>query len=212
MTTLPRRPLSTLMALLLSCGVAFAQTAGTGSSVTGGQAAPAAQAGAGTRNAETTKDDKLARSDRKFVHQAAERGMFQVQIAQLAATKATDPQVKSFASMLVDHHSKANNEVVQLATAMKVELPAAPPRGLRRDIEKLGKKTGAEFDRDFVRNVGIKAHERDIKLFEKAGKDLKDAQLKAFAAKTLPVLREHLAQARKLPQSGKADAAAMGNK
>jgi putative membrane protein len=200
-----------LLALALSCGLALAQTTGTGSSMTGGGAAPAAQPGTGTRNAETNKDDKLARGDRKFVQKAAESGMFEVQIAQLAATKATDPQVKSFASMLVDHHTKANNELVQLANAKKVELPAAPPRGMRRDIEKLGKKSGAEFDRDFVRNVGIKAHEKDIKLFEKASKDLKDAELKAFATKTLPVLQEHLAQAQKLPQSGK-DAAAMGNK
>lgn len=201
-----------LVALALSCGLALAQTTGsTGSSMTGGGAAPAAQAGTGTRNAETSKDDKLARGDRKFVQKAAESGMFEVQIAQLAATKATDPQVKSFASMLVDHHTKANNELVQLANAKKVELPAAPPRGMRRDIEKLGKKSGAEFDRDFVRNVGIKAHEKDIKLFEKASKDLKDAELKAFATKTLPVLQEHLAQAQKLPQSGK-DASAMGNK
>jgi putative membrane protein len=202
----------TMLAVLLCCGMAIAQTTGTGSSVTGGGAAPAAQPGAGTRNAETRKDDALTRGDRKFVQKAAESGMFEVQVAQLASTKATDAQVKSFASMLVDHHTKANNELVQLANARKVELPAAPPRGLRRDIEKLGKKSGAEFDRDFVREVGIKAHEKDIKLFQKAGKDLKDPELKAFATRTLPVLQEHLAQAQKLPQSGKADASAMGNK
>ena len=86
----------------------------------------------------------------------------------------------------------------------------APKRSLRRDIEKLGKKNGDEFDRDFVRNVGIKDHEKDIKTFEHASKDVKDADLKAFVDKTLPTLREHLAMAEKLPQSGK-NAAAMGN-
>lgn len=206
------RCVTTLLALALGCGSAFGQAGtGTGSSVTGGGAAPAAQPGTGTRNAETAKDDKLARGDRRFVQKAAESGMFEVQAAQLAATKATDPQVKSFAGMLVDHHTKANNELVQLANAKKVELPAAPPRGMRRDMEKLGKKSGAEFDQDFVRQIGIKAHEKDIKLFEKAGGDLKDPDLKAFVAKTLPALREHLAQAEKLPQSGKS-AAAMGNR
>lgn len=198
-----------LLALALACGFAFAQT-GTGSSVTGAGAAPAAQPGTGTRNAETAKDDRLARDDRRFMQKAAESGMFEVQVAQLAATKATDPQVKSFASMLMDHHTKANNELVQLANAKKVELPAAPPRGMRSDIEKLGRKSGAEFDKDFVRQVGIQAHEKDIKLFEKAGRDLKDPDLKAFVGKTLPALREHLAQAEKLPQSGKS-AAAMGS-
>ena len=54
-----------------------------------------------------------------------------------------------------------------------------------------------------MREVGIKAHEKDIKLFEKASKDVKDAELKAFVDKTLPQLREHLAAAQKLPQAGK---------
>ena len=66
-----------------------------------------------------------------------------------------------------------------------------------------------EFDRDFVRNVGIKAHEKDIKTFQKASKDVKDADLKAFIDKTLPVLQQHLAAAEKLPQAGR-NAATMG--
>ena len=78
----------------------------------------------------------------------------------------------------------------------KVELPAAPPRAMRSDIEKLGKKNGADFDRDFVREVGIKAHEKDIKMFQGASKNVKDAELKALVDKTLPKLREHLAQPR----------------
>jgi putative membrane protein len=200
--------LPALVALAFSFGAAQAQTPGTGSSVTGGQSAPAAQPGTGTRNLPTKQDDKVARGDRKFIEEAAGSGMFEVQVSQLAASKATDPNVKSYASMLVDHHTAANNELVKIANARKVELPAAPKRALRRDIEKLGKKSGEEFDRDYVRNVGIKAHEKDIKLFEKASKDVKDAELKAFVDKTLPVLREHLAAAQKLPQSGKSPGAA----
>ncbi|HEY0823745.1 MAG TPA: DUF4142 domain-containing protein [Ramlibacter sp.] len=196
-----------LLALALSFGGVQAQTPGTGSSVTGGQSAPAAQPGAGTRNLPARSN--IARGDRKFIEEAANSGMFEVQVAQLAASKATDPNVKSFAGMLVDHHTAANNELVKIANARGVELPAAPKRALRRDIEKLGKKNAEEFDRDFVRNVGIKAHEKDIKLFRKASKDVKDAELKAFAARTLPVLQEHLAAAQKLPQSGR-NAAAMG--
>jgi putative membrane protein len=196
-----------LLALALSFGAAQAQTTGAGTSATGGQSAPAAQPGVGTRNLPVKSS--IARGDRKFIEHAAGSGMFEVQIAQLAATKATDQNVKSFASMLVDQHTAANNELTKLANAKGVELPAAPPHAMRRDIEKLGKKNGEEFDRDFVRNVGIKAHEKDIKAFQKASKDVKDADLKAFVDKTLPTLREHLAAAEKLPQSGK-NAAAMG--
>ena len=201
--------LPVLVGLALSWGAAQAQTPGAGSSVTGGQSAPAAQAGAGTRNTPTRKDDAVSRGDRKFIETAVGAGMFEVQVSQLAASKATDNNVKSFAGMLVDQHTAANNELVKIANARGVELPPAPKRSLRRDIEKLGKKDGAEFDRDFVREVGIKAHEKDIKLFEKASKDVKDPELKAFVDKTLPVLRDHLVAAQKLPQAGK-NAATMG--
>ncbi|HYF19484.1 MAG TPA: DUF4142 domain-containing protein, partial [Ramlibacter sp.] len=144
-------------------------TGGAGTSATGGRTAPAAQQGTGTRNAETNKDDKLARADRRFVLEAAGSGMFEVQAAQLAASKASDPAVKSFAGMLIDHHTKANDELTKLANAKGVELPAAPPRAMRKQVEDMGKKQGQELDQDFVRTVGIKAHEKDIKLFEKAG-------------------------------------------
>lgn len=196
-----------LLALALSFGQAQAQSPGTGSSATGGQSAPAAQPGTGTRN--LPGKGAIARADRKFIDDAVNSGMFEVQVSQLAASKATDPNVKSFASMLVDHHTAANNELVKIANARGVELPAAPKRALRRDIEKLGKKDGDAFDREFVRNVGIKAHEKDIRMFQKAGKAVKDPELKAFVDKTLPTLQDHLAAAQKLPQSGK-NAAAMG--
>jgi putative membrane protein len=209
-----------IAALALSFGVAVAQTSGstgatgggttgTGSSMSGGRAAPAAQPGTGTRNAETNKDDKLSRGDRKFIQEAAGDGMFEVQAAQLASSKGTDPNVKSFASMLVDEHTAANNELVQLANSKKVELPAAPPRGKRKDVEKLGKLSGRDFDQRFMREVGIKDHQEDIKKFQKASEKAKDPQLKAWIDKTLPHLREHLAQAQKLQQGG---SAAMGNR
>lgn len=219
MKTIPIRSIA--LAAALSCGasLALAQaagntgsgTTGTGSSMTGGRAAPAAQPGTGARNAETNKDDQLARGDRRFIQDAAGSGMFEVQAAQLGSTKATDPQVKSFASKLVDDHQKANNELVQIANAKKVELPAAPPRGKRGEVEKLGKLSGAEFDQRFMREIGIKAHHEDIKKFEKASKDLKDPQLKAWVDKTLPHLREHLAMAQQLGGSGKNNAA-MGHR
>ena len=165
--------------------------------------APMAQPGSGTRNAPTAKDDKVARGDRKFIVKAAEAGLFEVEMSQLAASKASDQAVKNFASMLADHHAAANSELTQLANAKGVELPVGPPKLKRRGIAKLDKLPGRKFDEHFVREVGIKSHEKDIKLFEKGGKDVKDAQLKAWIDKTLPTLREHLAQAQRLPQSGK---------
>jgi putative membrane protein len=214
------RALPLLIAIALGPGWAAAQTSGssgtpgstTGTSMTGGKSAPAAQAGTGTRNTETNKDDKVARGDRKFIEDAAQGGMFEVQAAQLAAAKATDPAVKDFANKLVQDHQQANNELVQLANAKRVELPAAPSRGQRHTLEKLGTMSGAEFDRNFVKEVGLKDHQKDITTFEKAADKVKDPDLKAWVQKTLPHLREHYALAQKLPETGKNDAAAMGNR
>lgn len=211
-------PLVAALALALGSGWASAQTGSaanthdTGSSMTGGKAAPAAQPGAGTRMNDTRKDESLSRGDRKFIQDAAEGGMFEVQVAQLAASKATDPAVKDFANKLVQDHQQANNELVQLANAKHMELPAAPSRGERHALTKLGKMNGAEFDRNFVKEVGLKDHEKDIKKFEKAAEKVKDPDVKAWAQKTLPHLREHYALAQKLPEAGKNNAAAMGNR
>ena len=205
------------LAMAFSLGGAFAQTSGsaapkggTGDSATGGRSAPAAQPGAGTRNSETKKDDKVSSGDRKFIEKAAGSGMFEVQVGQLATTRAKSPEVKSFASMLVDQHTKANDELTQLANAKGVELAAAPPRAMRREVEELGKKNGDAFDKSFIQDVGVKDHEKDIKEFEKASKDVKDPELKAWVTKTLPTLKEHLAQAQKIKGGGK-DASSMGS-
>lgn len=210
------RTLPLVLSLAFAGGVALAQTTGsagtppsTGSSVTGGQAAPAVQPGAGTRKSDTRKTGKLARGDRQFIQEAAEGGMFEVQAGQLAANKAGDDAVKTFANKLVEDHSAANNELVQLANSKGLELPAAPGRSKRHDLEKLGKQSGAKFDQMFVKDA-VKDHEKDVKKFEKESGKVKDADLKAWIDKTLPHLREHLAMAQKLQASGKNNAAAMG--
>ncbi len=215
-STRPTRLSSLALASLLSLamGTAWAQSGsgsgsmgssgGSGASPSGGQAAPTVQPGTGTRN---TPKSTLARADRRFIEEAASSGMMELQAAQLAATKANDPAVKSYAAMLADHHGTANSELMQLAASLGVELPAAPKRTARNEIEKLGKRTGAEFDREFVREVGIKEHERDIKRFQSASKDVKEPQLKAWIDKTLPTLQQHLAAAQKLPQAGSEAAA-----
>ena len=211
------KSLPVAFAAALAMGVAMAQTSSapsttsgptTGSTSAGAQTAPMAQPGTGTRN---TPKAKLARSDRKFIENAAKGGLFEVQVAKLAESKASDPAVKDFAKMLADQHTNANNELTQLANSKGVELPAGPGFMQRHSVNSLAKRSGADFDKHFVSEVGIKDHQKDIKDFEKTAKDVKDPDLKAFIDKTLPTLREHLAQAQKLPEAGN-NTNAMGNK
>ena len=168
------------------------------SAANAGARAGGATAAGGSAGA--TRD--LALVDRNFVTTAAVDGMYEVEVAKVAAQKATDPAVKAFASMLVEHHTQVNNELKQLAGSRNVQLPTELPSNKKEELKKLQQASGAAFDRQFVQEVGIKDHQDDIRAFEKASVDAKDPELKAWAGKTLPQLREHLAQARTLPGGG----------
>jgi putative membrane protein len=202
--------LAAALALGMSLGGAIAQTGtpgGTGPSVNtttpAAPTAPAVQPGVGTRNSPSNdKTTEVDRGDRKFIENAAGGGMFEVEIGKLASAKGSSQDVKSMGSMLVDDHTKANSELAQIANARKIELPAAPPRGMRKDAEKLAKLSGDKFDQEFAK-VAVNDHKKDIKEFEKHSKDTKDAELKGWIDKTLPTLRAHLAAATKLQQAGK---------
>ncbi len=194
--------------MAVAAGGSWAQAAGSGGSSGASPASPGApvvQPGTGTRN--TPEKSRLSRSDRRFIEEAAASGQMEVQAAQLATTRASDKAVKDYAATLADHHASANSELMQLAASFGIELPPSPPRAMRNELEKLAKRTGVDFDHEYVKEVAIKDHEREIKRFQKASKDVKEPQLKAWIDKTLPVLQAHLAAAQKLPQAG-SDAAA----
>ncbi|MES2184057.1 MAG: DUF4142 domain-containing protein [Pseudomonadota bacterium] len=140
----------------------------------------------------------LDKSDTKFLTKAAGGGMFEVQVGQLAADKATDPDIKAFGTMLVKDHSAANDQLKQLAAAKSVSLPTELPKDMQKTLDTLQGESGAKFDKDFIKLVGIDDHKDDIKLFEKNGQKAKDADVQAFATKTLPTLREHLQHAEKI--------------
>ncbi|MDB5945723.1 MAG: hypothetical protein JWQ33_749 [Ramlibacter sp.] len=203
-----RKPISLAAAIVLGVFVAGANAqTGTGAGTTSpaaGPTAPAVQAGTGTRNAPTSsKTTKLDRADRKFIEKAANDGMLEVEVAKLATSKASSQDVKSYASTLVDDHTKANSELAQLANSKGVELPAGPSHGGRRDIEKLGKLSGGSFDKTFVKKFGVDDHKKDVKDYEKESRNAKDPELKAWVDKTLPTLRAHLEAANRLAQNGK---------
>lgn len=137
----------------------------------------------------------LAASDKEFVDKAAAGGMFEVEAGKLAQAKGASAPVKQFGSMLVTDHSKANDELKKIATSKGYPPPAMLPKDKQEKIDKLAKLSGAEFDKTFMEDVGLKDHKDDIALFEKTSKDAKDPDIKAFATKTLPTLQHHLQMA-----------------
>jgi putative membrane protein len=170
---------------------AAAAAAAQGSAEVAAKVGPAA---AGSDNTPT-----LSPKDREFVMQASSSGMLEVEAGRLAAENATDPRVRAFASMLVVEHSRTNAELNVLASMRNLVLPGDMSAEKRAALDRLRNASGADFDREFVASAGIKAHEEAIALFEGAQGSVSDTALKEWIEKTLPALRQHLEQARKLP-------------
>lgn len=141
----------------------------------------------------------LAQFDQAFMTEAAEDGQFELEVARLAAEKASDPAVKSFAQMLVDDHGAANDKLREIASSHNVALPASLPEDKKKELERLANLSGAEFDREFVKIAGLKDHRHDIDEFEKASTQAQNGDVKNFAQSTLPTLKKHLEAAQKLP-------------
>ena len=137
-------------------------------------------------------------ADARFVTQAAEAGMAEVAKGKLAAQKGSHEGVKQFGQKMVDDHGKANDELKSLANSKSITLPGESPKGAAQAaIAKLEKMDGAAFDRAYVDDQ-VRDHEKAVALFERQAKSGKDAELKAFAEKTLPTLKEHLKMVRDL--------------
>jgi putative membrane protein len=140
----------------------------------------------------------VSSSDRKFALTAAMGGMAEVETARLALTKASSDAVKQYAQKMIDDHTAANAELMQIASAKGITLPTAPDAKHRAMMAKMEKLSGAEFDRQYIMMAGHKDHANMEKLFRNESMRGRDADLKAFAAKTLPVVQQHLQMARDL--------------
>lgn len=144
-----------------------------------------------SHNAATTGGIAVDKDDAKFVTTAANDGMAEVAAGKMAATKTTNARVKNFANMMVTDHTKAGDELAALAKTKNITLPATPDADAQKKADDLSKKTGKDFDKAYV-DAMVDGHENAVKLFTDASQNCKDADLKAFAAKTLPTLKMHL--------------------
>jgi putative membrane protein len=148
----------------------------------------------------------LSMTDTRFVNEAAQAGLAEVRMGELAVQKAQSPSLRDYGQHLVTDHTRANEELARLAVEKGVALPTQMDGTDRRMIERLTELTGRDFDQRLQKDA-VLAHERVIKQFEHASENCKDADLRAFAQKTLPVLREHLKMARQLSPTGTANPA-----
>jgi putative membrane protein len=133
----------------------------------------------------------MPRTDKKFIEKAAMGGMVEVALGNLAQQKASSDPVKQFGAQMVTDHSKANDDLKQLASAKGVSLPGALDRSHQKDVDRLGKLAGADFDREYMKHM-VSDHKKDVSEFKSEAKSGKDEEIKSFASKTLPTLEQHL--------------------
>ena len=153
-----------------------------------------------------TSHGVFAAQDDDFAEDASAKGVAEVQAGKLALEKGTSADIKSFAEMMVKDHTVANKQLADIAAAKKIEVSdeaALMDKAKAMILELRGAKS---FDQAYANNQ-VKAHQQTIELFEEQAKDGKDAELKAFAAATLPKLKAHLVQAEKLATAHGGDAA-----
>jgi putative membrane protein len=141
-----------------------------------------------------------AASDAKFLKEAADGGMAEVELGQLASDKTSSADVKQFGQRMVEDHGKANDELKQLAMQKHVDLPAEPSAKHKATKARLEKLSGDQFDKAYMADM-LKDHKKDVAAFQRESNSAKDADVKSFAAKTLPTLQEHLKMAQSLAKS-----------
>lgn len=202
----------------------------------------------------------LSNSDRRFIMEAAHSSMAEVDLGKLAVERAMSPEVKKFGQHMIDDHSRANSELMQLASSKGVDLSMMashasgssasgsgassgatgsginPHSGERTGegadkgsvvqtggsgtntssasrskggddakwsqrhhalVKKLSALSGAEFDREYMRQM-VKDHSDTVELFQREASRGSDSEVKAWAAKTLPAIQEHLRMAREV--------------
>jgi putative membrane protein len=188
------------MMCLLSFGVA-AQTQGSSSSTdqssTSTTKHKTKKSSASSSDSASSSSAQLSAADKKFVNEAAEGGMTEVQLGQLAADKASSPDVKQFGQRMVDDHSKANDQLKSLAQQKGVTLPTDLDAKDKAMKDKLSGLSGDQFDKMYMQHM-VTDHKKDVAEFKKESTSAKDSDVKNWASQTLPTLQDHLKQAQEV--------------
>jgi putative membrane protein len=197
-----------VLCLAASGSVAAQATGTTGGSATGssatGTASPGSTAATGRANAGSAQA-----ADGPFMEKAAMSDMAEIQLSQIAQQKATRDDVKQLAGRMVQDHTKTSSELKSIASGANVTLPTTLDRKHQQAVQKMqGMTAGADFDRQYL-NLLLDDHKQAVALFRSESKSGKNPDAKAFAAKTLPALEEHLQMVQAMTKSG-GKSAAMG--
>lgn len=146
---------------------------------------------------------QLSEADKEFLTKAAQGGMAEMKLGADVAKRGTSPEVRAFANRMVTDHGKASAELQALAAKKSFTLPTDVSKDHKEIADKLAKLSGSKLDEEYAEEM-VKDHEKDVKEFQTEAQDGKDPDVKSWAAKLVPVLQDHLKQARDLHDAEKA--------
>ena len=146
---------------------------------------------AATEQNEQKEDTTKVDNDSDFAVAAADGGMLEVKLGQLAQTNGASAKIKELGKMMETDHGKAGEELKAWAAQYNVTLPATLSESKQKKYDELAAKKGADFDKAYAADM-VDDHEMDIKEFQKEADNGKNAALKTWAAGKLPLLQHHL--------------------
>ncbi len=140
---------------------------------------------------EAVFDKSAIEDDVKFVTDAADAGLLEVELGKLAAANGTLTDVKELGSMMVKDHTKANEELKALAAQKNISLPPALSDKSHETYNELFAKSGRDFDEAYT-DLMVKDHEKVLDSFKKEAENGKDADIKSWAVGKISTLEHHL--------------------
>lgn len=132
---------------------------------------------------------KLNRSDQKFFDAVASSNLLEIELGRLAVEKGVSTQVKEFGRTMVDEYTRANDDLRKIADAKGIMSPTAMNQEDRKVYDKVARLTGEKLDKEYL-TVMVKIHNADLKTFDGQAKRGVDADLKDYASRALPILRQ----------------------
>ncbi|MEJ0103538.1 MAG: DUF4142 domain-containing protein [Bacteroidota bacterium] len=142
----------------------------------------------------------ISKADSEFIISAANAGMTEVTLGNIAIKNSSNDKVKAFGEMMVKDHTAAGDELKKIASARNISVPDALSEESQKHVASLEKKQGKEFDKAYI-NMMVEGHGKVLKEFEDIQSKGSDAELKAFAGKTVPVIKGHLDSAKSIKAS-----------
>jgi putative membrane protein len=144
-----------------------------------------------------SSDAQAAMTDLAFLTEAARGGLAEIKLGKLAEDSGSSEAVKAFGTRMVAEHTKAADKLKEAAAQEHIRLSTDLAAREQATYDRLSKLSGADFDRAYAEDM-VKDHQQDLQAFQREANRGNDAAIRGFASETVPMIRQHLVQAKEM--------------